>query len=533
MCKAFTRIAVAVLVSSAFILASAAWQTVRADDQYLVDRINRLEAETDALRAQVQGMNQDVVRLPAIESTLAGAPFYTASNASDSSGPTPPSPWAAPQSVSAGSGPSTTAQPTPTALSTPVPAVATIAQAPAPQGDPQPVAQPADPQTDYYTLDQLKAEMKKLVWKKGDFSITPYGYLWGATVYETERSNNGDYTFYIFSPSSVDQVGPTYHVDAKSTRIGLDVLGPRIAGLNNAQSGGKVEFDFQGGSGLQENKGSVLLRHAYWEVKDDEFRLLAGQTWDVISPLWPNTIMYTVYWGAGNIGYRRAQFRAERYVAFSDELLLTMQGSINGDIIADFAPAGITAVGDQSSWPVVEGRTALTFGPRGPNCHPITLGVSGHIGEQRFRFSAPPPAEQRSARTWSFNVDLKAPITDRFGMQGEYQIGDDLSTFYGGILQGYNFAQRRAIYDTGGWIELWYDWTPRWHSHVGYTLDDPLNSDISFGGRTYNHAIWGNVIYDVTKQFLLGLEVSQWRTLYQGLEPGEATRIEFMARYGF
>ncbi len=372
--------------------------------------------------------------------------------------------------------------------------------------------------------------MKKLVWKKGDFTVTPYGYLWGAMVYETERSNNGDFTYYIFSAQ--DQGEPTYHVDAKSTRIGFDVLGPRIACLNCAQSGGKLEFDFQGAS-AQENKGTVLLRHAYWEVKDEEFRLLGGQTWDVISPLYPNTIMYTVYWAAGNIGYRRAQFRAERYIAFSDNLLWTSQGSINGNIVADTAPTGVNATGDQTEWPIIEGRTALTLGSRGKNDLPITLGVSGHIGEQRFTFVNPNPAKDLRAKTWSFNVDLKAPVTDRLGIQGEYYFGEDLSTFQGGILQGYDFVLRKSIYDTGGWLEVWYDWSPCWHSHVGYTLDDPLNSDISFGGRTYNQAYWGNIIYDVTKQFLLGLEVGSWRTLYQGKEPGESVRIEFMARYGF
>ena len=36
-----------------------------------------------------------------------------------------------------------------------------------------------------------------------------------------------------------------------------------------------------------------------------------GQTWGVVAPLVPGTIMYSVYWGAGNIGYRRAQIRNE------------------------------------------------------------------------------------------------------------------------------------------------------------------------------------------------------------------------------
>jgi hypothetical protein len=68
---------------------------------------------------------------------------------------------------------------------------------------------------------------------------------------------------------------------------------------------------------------------------------------------------------------------------------------------------------------------------------------------------------------------------------------------------------------------------------VGYCIDSPLVIDIPAGGRTYNAVYFGNLLYDVTKQFTCGLEVGSWRTLYNGLAPGESTRIEFMARYGF
>ncbi len=467
-------------------------------------------------------MRQNAGHLPNGESTFLNASVTKASNTSDTPAPVPPVPWAVPSSTAIQPTASQPAAPSP---ATPPPQVSQI--------DPSPLAAT---QEDYYTLDEIKAEMKKLVWKKGDFTVTPYGYLWGAMTYETERSNNGDYTYYVYSPQDFDKGLPTFHVDAKSTRIGFDVLGPQIPGLSCAQSGGKLEFDFQGAS-ASENKGTVLLRHAYWEVKNDEFRLLGGQTWDVISPLMPGTIMYTVYWGAGNIGYRRAQFRGERYLAFSDVLLLTAQGSLNGNIIADTSPSSsITATGDQSDWPILEGRVALTMGPRGKQDHPIILGVSSHVGEQRFSFSSVPVAKDLRAKTWSFNVDLKAPVNDRFGFQGEYYIGENLSTYQGGILQGYDFYLRKTIYDTGGWMEVWYDWTPKWHSHAGYTIDDPNDNDISVlstDARTYNHAIYGNLIYDVTKQFNCGLEVSSWRTLYKTKTPGESLRIEFMARYGF
>ena len=84
--------------------------------------------------------------------------------------------------------------------------------------------------------------------------------------------------------------------------------------FGGARVGGKVEIDFQRQIDV-ENKASLLLRHAYVEIKDDEFRLLAGQTWDVISPLCPGVLFYSVGWDGGNIGYRRPQFRAERYLA--------------------------------------------------------------------------------------------------------------------------------------------------------------------------------------------------------------------------
>ena len=103
---------------------------------------------------------------------------------------------------------------------------------------------------------------------------------------------------------------------------------PGIPCLGDAKIGGKVEIDFQGQFATR-NKPGVLLRHCYVEAKDDDFRLLVGQTWDVISPLAIPTLNYTAGSAVGNLAYRRAQFRAERYFAFSDVTMLTAQGSVN------------------------------------------------------------------------------------------------------------------------------------------------------------------------------------------------------------
>jgi hypothetical protein len=389
-----------------------------------------------------------------------------------------------------------------------------------------PVVPQPDP-GDYYSIDELRGEMKKLAWTKGDFSITPYGYLWGNMVYNTERTSPGSYTLYVQSAST--QPEGEYIVDARNTRLGFDVLGPRIARFGNATTGGKVEIDFQNSVLSTENKGTLLLRHAYFEVKNEEYRLLAGQTWDIISPLFPGMLMYSVGWDGGNIGYRRAQFRGERFLNFSDTSLVTAQLSANQTVFED----GTTnIVGEPPNWPIIEGRTAWTIGERGKGCRPITIGLSGHIGEEQSDI----PALERNhrTRTWSGNIDFRMPITDRFGVQAECFTGENLGAFLGGIGQGIDPTTFNGIRSTGGWFEIWYDWLPCLHSHVGYSVDDPNDHDLATAGeRSYNQFFFGNISYDVTKNFLVGIEASSWKTNYVDRLAGDAVRCEFVAKYGF
>ena len=137
-------------------------------------------------------------------------------------------------------------------------------------------------------------------------------------------------------------------------------------------------------------------------------------------------------------------------------------------------------------------------------------------------------------RTWSGNIDIRIPITERFGFQGECQTGENLAAFLGGIGQGIDPTTFNTIRDAGGWFELWYDWTPTLHSHVGYSVDDPNDHDLhTVGEKSYNQFYFGNLIYDLTKNFLIGMEVSSWKTLYVGQLPGDSVRCEFVAKYGF
>jgi hypothetical protein len=387
------------------------------------------------------------------------------------------------------------------------------------------------------TMDSVRAEMKKFAWAKGDYTIVPYGILWGTATYETAQTYPGDYVMYVQPTDNADE--SRFYCDGRSTRLGVDVTGPRAPFFNCAQTGGKVEIDFQRNLDI-ENRASVLLRHAYVEAKNEDFRFLVGQTWDVISPLYPGMLMYSVGWGGGNIGFRRAQVRGERYYDCSDCMLITMQGAIARDVGNVFDSTQY-ATFEPASWPVLEGRLATTLGPRGKDCLPWEFGVSGHYGDTVYDFSSAVwsnPADDLHRKTWSGNVDLRIPLTPRFGVQGEYFIGQNLGTYYGGILQSIdigtpaNPGTRDAIRSMGGWVDFWYDITPRLHTHFGYSIDDPFNQDLTTG-RTYNQFFFSNIAFDVTKKFLMGFEVSDWKTNWVGRDPAKSVNMAFVAKYGF
>lgn len=397
----------------------------------------------------------------------------------------------------------------------------------------QPVGAP-DPDvrdTLWTELANLRAETKDLAWKKGDIKIVPYGFLFATSTYETERSAFGDFALFIYSPD--DEGEDAFYMDAKTTRFGFNIIGPREARLGDAQLGGAIEFDFQG-QYLTRNKGSLLFRKAYIELKNDQYLLLFGQSWEVISPLYPGSINYVPGNAAGNIGYRRAMLRYDRYLECSDTCLLTLQSSLNVSIAPEFA-SDPTIRADTSGWPVVEGRMAWTLGERsGPCARPITFGVSGHIGENTYDILPPNPnpIDDLERRTWSLNADLRLPITRKMAIQAEFFTGENLAASLGGILQGVDRGTRRAVRSTGGWIDLRYDWTRRLYSYTGFTIDDPVDSDLSTG-RTYNTSYFANINYKATDNLLLSSEVSGWKTGWVGKRPGDSVRLELQARYSF
>jgi hypothetical protein len=383
----------------------------------------------------------------------------------------------------------------------------------------------------------------------GSVTVVPYGILWSDMSYRTSRTFPG--RFILWVQSEEVQGEGAFQVEARYTRLGVDVKGPTLDLFGGITGGGRVEIDFLGAFTV-ENQPDARLRHAYWEAKNDHVRFLIGQYWDLVSPRLPNTVNFSVSWGAGNIGFRRTQFRLERFFHVSPNMIWTVQGALAQNVIQDFT-GGALAAGvrrETGSWPMFQARTAISCGP---SCRePVTIGVSGHVGETGFDFlqgfAANPdldPLDDARFRSWSLNLDYKVPITDCLGVHGEFFYGSNLSPLLGGIVQGVCPCLRVPIRSHGAWFEMWYNVTPNVHAHVGYGFDDPNDND-SLIGRTYNRVAYANVYLDLTEHLITGLEVSSWHTTYHnrtnepGFVPtddptadGEAVAIDWTVRYKF
>ena len=138
-----------------------------------------------------------------------------------------------------------------------------------------------------------------------------YGYVKLDASWDESLVDSGNFARWVASPSIVEDHSH-FNMTARQTRLGFTVR--RKTG-DAPPISGRVEIDFYGDGA--ENKNRPQLRHAYLEVPwpKQGLDLVAGQASDVISPLVPTTINYTVAWWVGNIGYRRPLAKLTRTIA--------------------------------------------------------------------------------------------------------------------------------------------------------------------------------------------------------------------------
>ncbi|MHC4061248.1 MAG: hypothetical protein ACYSR6_06520 [Planctomycetota bacterium] len=262
----------------------------------------------------------------------------------------------------------------------------------------------------------------------------------------------------------------------------------------------------------------------------DGFGIIAGQTWDVISPLNPSTLNYSVQWWAGNIGYRRPQIRLTKTYAVNEETELKIQGALARTI--GISDTFTTDSGEDAGYPGAQGRVGITFPWFGYK--PTTLGVSGHVAREEYDTSA--SGDSKHFDSWSANLDLTQPINDWLTLKGELFTGENLSAYLGGIGQGVNVDTFTEIASKGGWVAAALGPWDKWNFNVGASIDDVDDDDLegmSGDKREYNRSIFGNVIYSLNNNTQVGFELSQWHTEYDGQDDGDSVRAQTSFIYKF
>lgn len=366
------------------------------------------------------------------------------------------------------------------------------------------------------------------------FQFKPYGYVKLDASWDDSRTNNGDFILYVPNESAHNNEND-YNMTARQTRIGMDILAPQYG---NWVSKARLEVDFYGnGDKVHENKAEIMMRHAFVDLTNGKFNLIAGQTSDLISPLVPNNLNYTVGWAAGNIGYRRAQLRATYTTPMSDTnkliaaiALARTTGTVNEDMDLDLENDG-----EDTGWPTLQGRIALAT--KAFTETESVFGISGHYGQEEVDFSngkvASEEDDQEHMDSWSVNADFLVPLTSCLGFSGEAFMGKNLDDYFGGVLQGINAAEGEEIMSHGGWAQVSYQPYQTVKTNVGFGIDDPDNGDLNPGDRDFNRYYFANVLYTLIPPVTLGLEYSNWNTGYVGQSNGTDNRIQTSVIYSW
>ena len=336
------------------------------------------------------------------------------------------------------------------------------------------------------------------------------GYVKADAMWDNARIYPGNYRLWVVDE---EEKNDAFYLTANETRLGFDFWWDEETYKTTA----KLEFDFQGAAPA-ENKSQPMLRHAYIKLAADNWELLFGQTWDIISPLNPKTVNYSVNWAQGNIGYRRPQMRFTFKMKPGEEATLKITAGITRNIGQDLDDDKFND-GADAGVPTFQGRLGLgtPMGEEGK----LSIGVSGHYGQEKYTDLNTDEIDAKDTPSWSLNGDLAIKINKRVALLGEFFMGENLNQYLGGVLQGVN-PLGDPLPSIGGWGLIQVKATTKTLLNFGYGFDNPDENEWkvpddseSYTMRDLNTEAYGNVMYNLTKNVALMFELAWMETKYR------------------
>lgn len=346
-----------------------------------------------------------------------------------------------------------------------------------------------------------------------------YGFARLDAIFDDSRPNAAQTPIFILSEAPGAEHNDSFTLHPRLTRLGINYQGLELDLLGGAKISAKIETDFQNGG--SESRAVMRYRHAYARLDWANGSLLLGQSWDIISPLYPAVNPDTMMWNAGNLGDRRVQLRytytPDSHIALTAGLALT--GAVN---LQDLDADGVRD-GEDSGLPHFQGRAGYTS-PL------VDVGLWGHYATEETAKALNGSSDFESH---SIGLDFAFRPLDRVSIKGEIWTGAGLGDMRGGIGQSINILTGREIDSIGGWLEMGFKATPDYTVTGGWTVDNPDNDDLFTGARKLNRAWYVTNQLRLAPSFLIGLDYLYWTTSYIGLPEGADNRFNFYSVYTF
>ncbi len=368
---------------------------------------------------------------------------------------------------------------------------------------------------------------------------TPYGFVRFDAIYDDSRMSNHQFPMYALSEDEL--AGPandsrtTLH--PRLTRFGAKLGAFDLPAPWSARA--LIEIDFQNGG--RESREVIRMRQGYFEVRRGDLAILAGQTWDLISPLYPAANNDGMMWNAGNLGDRRPQARVSWTPSVGQgAIALAVAATQTGAVDSKDLDGNGTLDGSDAAEPGVQGRAG--YARAFDSGASLKAGAWGHFAREE---TASPVGEEREFESWVGGFDVSLFPHAKFGVEGEGWSGENLSDIRGGIGQGINRFTGRAVASKGGWAQVVLKPHAKVAVFAGYAIDDPDDEDVptleeatsksgansaiqALGdtGRTKNEAAFGVVRVRPWAPLQIALEYIHWKTAYAGLDEGTDNRID-------
>lgn len=353
-------------------------------------------------------------------------------------------------------------------------------------------------------LDQGRAG-DGLEYVTSKYKVKLYGYVKMDSSYDSQKVQNGNLAFWVL-PKSVNGSDDEFSLTANQTRLGLQLGGPDIEG---GAINGKLEMDFYGGGA--QNKANPRMRLAYVEYNTEKWSVLAGQDWDTLLTVIPNSLNFSYFGYQGRLGYRHPQLRGTYRFDLGNDQRLISKLALSRTIGQDIDGQGVDD-GSDAGFPTVQGNLIYELPSPFVSSQKMKVSVSGHYGQEEV--DRPGFVGSQNFNTWSVIGSAKVPLTETLAVQGSIWRGENLEEYYGGIGQGINLVKDTGIAAWGGWIQGVWQYRPDWQFNLGAGIDNPDDGDLNAANRSNNYFVAASSYYDIAPGLTVAAEYSYMVTDY-------------------